>query len=243
MERAARIAIAKRILALAEHDETEFGDQSWETDIGRFVDKERFEIEKQKFFLDRPQLIALTADIPNPGDYYATEVVGRPILLTRGKDGKAHAFLNACRHRGVKIAEGCGHAAGFTCPYHGWTYALDGALTSVPSRQAFEEAQLKVRGLIELPIVEKIGVIVIHPQPGGHLDFDEFLGPMQAHLAGYHLENLRLVSAYKAPARINWKHAVDGGVEGYHVPFLHNETVAPMTLKQFLHLDFGRHQT
>jgi phenylpropionate dioxygenase-like ring-hydroxylating dioxygenase large terminal subunit len=242
MDRAARIAIAKRVLDMIDKDEVDYSDESWEADIGRFVDKERFELEKQKFFLERPQLIAYSADIPNPGDYYATEIVGRPILLTRGKDGKARAFLNACRHRGVKLAEGCGHAAGFTCPYHGWTFGIDGTLLSVPSRMAFEESQLKNRNLIELPLAEEIGLILVHPQPDGHVDFDEFMGPMKAHLAGYHFENLRLVHEYRAPARINWKHAVDGGVEGYHVPYLHPQTVGPMTLKQFLNLDFGMHQ-
>src|SRR5208337_1501755 len=103
---------------------------------------------------------------------------------------------------------------------------------------AFEEGQLADRGLIELPLAEEIGFIVVHPQPGAELDFDAFMGPMKAHLAGYHFENLRLVKEYRAPARINWKHAVDGGVEGYHVPYLHPDTVGPMTLKQFLNLDF-----
>jgi nitrite reductase/ring-hydroxylating ferredoxin subunit len=161
----------------------------------------------------------------------------------RGKDGVAHAFLNACRHRGVKIAEGCGHAKGFTCPYHGWTFGLNGDLISVPSRASFDEDQLRDRNLIALPIAEDIGLILVHPQPDGHIDFDEFLGGMKAHLAGYHFENLRLVKEYRAPARINWKHAVDGGVEGYHVPYLHPETVGPMTLPQFLHLDFGLHHS
>jgi len=243
MDRNARIAIAKRVLEMIDKDEVDFSDESWEVDIGRFVDKDRFELEKQKFFLERPQLIAYSADLPNPGDYYTTEIAGRPILLTRGKDGKAHAFLNACRHRGVKLAEGCGHAAGFTCPYHGWTFGNDGTLLSVPSRMAFEESQLKDRNLIALPIVEQIGLIVVHPQPGGYIDFDEFLGPMKDYLAGYNFQNLRLVREYKAPARINWKHAVDGGVEGYHVPYLHPETVGPMTLKQFLHVDMGMHHS
>mgnify|MGYP001557269780 CR=1 FL=1 len=243
MDRAARIATAKRILKMIETDAVDYSDESWECDIGRFVDKERFEIEKQKFFLERPQLIAYSADIPEPGDYYATDIVGRPILLTRDKDGKAHAFLNACRHRGVKLAEGCGHAKGFTCPYHGWTFANDGKLLSVPSRMAFEESQLKDRNLIELPLAEELGFILVHPQPGAHVDFDEFMGPMKAHLAGYHFENLRLVHEYRAPARINWKHAVDGGVEGYHVPYLHPRSVGPMTLSNaFLNLDFGMHQ-
>jgi nitrite reductase/ring-hydroxylating ferredoxin subunit len=243
MDRAARIAIAKQVIDMLDKDEVQMGEESIEFDIGRFVDKQRFELEKEEFFRKRAQLIAFSADIPNPGDYYATNIAGKPILMTRGKDGKAHAFLNACRHRGVPLAEGCGHAAGFTCPYHGWTFALNGELISVPSRSAFDEEQLRDRGLIELPLAEEIGLILVHPQPGAHLDFDEFFGPMKANLAGYHYENLRLVKEYRAPARINWKHAVDGGVEGYHVPYLHPNTVGPMTLPQFLHIDFGLHHT
>jgi phenylpropionate dioxygenase-like ring-hydroxylating dioxygenase large terminal subunit len=243
MDRAQQIGIAKRILELYDQDGDDQGEISWETDIGRFVDKERFEIEKQEFFLTRPQVIALTGDLPENGDYYATEIAGKPILLVRGKDGVARAFLNACRHRGVKMAEGCGHAKGFTCPYHGWTYALDGDLIGVPSRAAFDEEQLKGRGLIALPLVEKIGLILVHPVPGAALDFDAFFGEMQSLLADYNIANFRLVGEYRAPARINWKHAVDGGLEGYHVPFLHPTTVGPNTLRQFLHLDYGLHQT
>ncbi|MDB5393530.1 MAG: aromatic ring-hydroxylating dioxygenase subunit alpha, partial [Rhodospirillales bacterium] len=174
MEKSERIAIAKHILDLIANDTPFMGDESWEADIGRFIDKDRFELEKQKLFLERPQLIALSADIPNTGDYYSTDIAGKPILIVRGKDGMAKAFLNACRHRGVKLAEGCGHGAGFTCPYHGWTYNNDVELISVPSRQSFEPAQL--RGLIALPTAEDIGVIVVHPDPEGQLDFDEFLG-------------------------------------------------------------------
>jgi len=85
---------------------------------------------------------------------------------------------------------------------------------SVPSRMAFEESQLKSRGLIALPIAEKIGFILVHPDPEGRLDFDEFMGEMQDVLAGYNFADLRLVSEYRAPARINWKHAVDGGGRG-----------------------------
>jgi nitrite reductase/ring-hydroxylating ferredoxin subunit len=243
MDREHRIAIAKQALAMIEKDEVQMGEESIEFDIGRFVDKKRFELEKDEFFRKRPQLIAYSADIPDPGSYYATSIAGRPILLVRGKDGKARAFLNACTHRGVTLAEGCGEAKGFTCPYHGWTFALNGNLIGVPNRSAFDEEQLQGRNLKELPLAEDIGLILIHPQPGGHLDFDEFFGTMKDALAGYHMENLRLVLEYRAPARINWKHAVDGGVEGYHVPYLHPNTVGPMTLQQFLHIDHGLHHT
>ena len=244
MDRAQRVAIAKRILDFHARDVDEMGEESWETDIGRFTDKARFELEKKEFFLKRPQLIAYTADFPEKGDYYATEIVNLPIILVRNKDGVAKAFLNACRHRGVKLAEGCGNAKGFTCPYHGWTFNNDGELISVPSRSAFDAEQLANRDLIELPLVEKHGVVLVHPDPNGHVDYDEFFGPdMGGIIADYHLEDFRLVGEYKAPARINWKHAVDGGLEGYHVPFLHPNTVGPMTLRQFMHMDFGMHHT
>jgi phenylpropionate dioxygenase-like ring-hydroxylating dioxygenase large terminal subunit len=244
MDRAQRVALAKRILDFNDRDIDEMGAESWETDVGRFTDQKRFELEKQEFFLKRPQLIAYSADFPEPGDYYATEIAGKPIILTRNKEGIAKAFLNACRHRGVKLAEGCGNAKGFVCPYHGWTYNNDGALTSVPSRSAFDAEQLVNRGLIELPLVEKHGVVLVHPDPNGSVDYDEFFGPeMGGIVADYKLEDFRLVGEYRAPARINWKHAVDGGLEGYHVPFLHPNTVGPMTLRQFMHLDFGLHQT
>jgi nitrite reductase/ring-hydroxylating ferredoxin subunit len=222
MERSERVAIAKEILALMESGQPYYGEESWEGDIGRFVDKGRFELEKQKLFLERPQLIALSADIPNPGDFYATDIAGKPILIVRGKDGVARAFLNACRHRGVKLADDCGHGAGFTCPYHGWTYNTEGALISVPSRQAFEPDQL--RGLVALPTAEDIGVIAVHPQPEGHLDLDAFLGPMKGVLADIGLHEYKLLEAFRQPARINWKHAVDGGMEAYHLPFLHPTT-------------------
>jgi phenylpropionate dioxygenase-like ring-hydroxylating dioxygenase large terminal subunit len=239
MEKAKRIAIAKDVLKLVEQGQPEYGEESWEADIGRFVDKDRFELEKRKLFWERPQLIALTADLPNPGDYYATDIAGKPILIVRNKDGEAKAFLNACRHRGVKLAEGCGHGNGFTCPYHGWTYNTDGALISIPSRQSFEPEQL--RGLIALPIAEGMGMILVHADPEGHLDFDEFFGPMKAYLEDFDIPDYELLSEYRAPARINWKHAVDGGLEAYHVPFLHQNTFGTSGLSQLLHRQFGDH--
>lgn len=239
MERAKRIEIAKKVLDLVAKGEPEYGEESWETDIGRFIDKDRFELEKQKLFLEIPQLIALSADIENNGDYYATDIAGKPILLVRGQDGKARAFLNACRHRGVQLAQGCGKAQRFTCPYHAWTYATDGKLIALPNREAFEPDQL--RGLVELPCIEKGGMLLVHPQPDGHLDFDEFFGPMASYLEDFEIESYTLLHEHRELAQINWKHAVDGGLEAYHAPILHKDTFGTGGLSQLLHIPFGDH--
>jgi phenylpropionate dioxygenase-like ring-hydroxylating dioxygenase large terminal subunit len=241
MDKSERIAIAKEILDLIEGGQPYMGDESWEGDIGRFIDKDRFELEKQKLFLERPQLIALSADIPNPGDYYTTDIAGKPILIVRNKDGQAQAFLNACRHRGVKLAEGCGHGQGFTCPYHGWTFNNGGELISVPSRSAFDVEQIADRNLIALPTHEEIGVIVIHPQPGAALDFDAFLGPMKGVLEDMELGSYEVIATRREVARINWKHAVDGGMEAYHVPFLHPTTFGTDGGGFLPHKQFGDH--
>ncbi|RVT90825.1 aromatic ring-hydroxylating oxygenase subunit alpha [Sphingomonas crocodyli] len=244
MQREARIKIARELLDMIDNHVIQTSEEpAVELDIGRFTDPARFEKEKQELFLNRTQLLAFSADVPEPGSYYATEVAGRPILIVRGKDEKVRAFLNACRHRGVQLAEGCGKAKAFVCPYHAWTFGLDGALVGVPGRVAFDNL-LEHRDLIELQCVETIGFILVNPNPAAPpIDADEFFGPMKDHLAGYHYDNLHLVAEFQTVARINWKHAVDGGVEGYHVPFLHPETVGPMTLPQFLHLDWGLHHT
>ena len=239
MERAKRIEIAKKVLDLVAKGEPEYGEESWETDIGRFIDKDRFELEKQKLFLEIPQLIALSADIENNGDYYATDIAGKPILLVRGQDGKARAFLNACRHRGVQLAQGCGKTQRFTCPYHAWTYATDGKLIALPNREAFEPDQL--RGLVELPCIEKGGMLLVHPQPDGHLDFDEFFGPMASYLEDFEIESYTLLHEHRELAQINWKHAVDGGLEAYHAPILHKDTFGAGGLSQLLHIPFGDH--
>jgi nitrite reductase/ring-hydroxylating ferredoxin subunit len=241
MDKSERIAIAKEIMGLVDAEKPYMGNEAWEADIGRFIDKDRFELEKQKLFLERPQLIAMSADIPNIGDYYATDIAEKPILIVRGKDGQARAFLNACRHRGVKLAEGCGHGKGFTCPYHGWTFNNEGELISVPSRGAFDVEQLADRALIPLPTHEEIGIIVVHPQPGADLDFDAFLGPMKGILEDMNLGAYQLVHSHRAPARINWKHAVDGGMEAYHVPFLHPNTFGTDGGGYLPHKQFGDH--
>jgi phenylpropionate dioxygenase-like ring-hydroxylating dioxygenase large terminal subunit len=241
MEKSARVAIAKQIIELIDGGEPYMGNESWEADIGRFIDKDRFELEKQKLFFERPQLIALSADVSNPGDYYATDIAGKPILIVRGKDGHVQAFLNACRHRGVKLAEDCGHGKGFTCPYHGWTYNTEGELISVPSRGAFDIAQLENRNLIALPTHEEVGVIVVHPQPEGVLDFDAFLGPMKGVLEDMELTSFEVIASHREPARINWKHAVDGGMEAYHVPFLHPTTFGTDGGGFLPHIQFGDH--
>src|SRR6201991_1824384 len=102
-------------------------DNSVEADTSRYIDRDRFTLEKDRIFKREPQLIGLGADIPEPGDYWAFDFAGMPVVVVRGPDRLARGFVNSCRHRGTAIAEGRGNSAGrFLCPYHHWTYDTKG---------------------------------------------------------------------------------------------------------------------
>src|SRR5579863_642216 len=95
--------------------------------------------EKDKIFSRTWQVVGHTSQVANAGDYFTTQLVGEPLLLVRGSDGKLRGFYNVCRHRAGPAAEGCGSRKLFRCGYHGWTYGLDGALISATEIEGVED--------------------------------------------------------------------------------------------------------
>ncbi|HEX3065647.1 MAG TPA: Rieske (2Fe-2S) protein, partial [Dongiaceae bacterium] len=86
--------------------------------------------------------------VPNAGDYYTIDVIGEPVIIVRGKDGEVRALNAACRHRAMPVAQGKGNTGRFTCPYHAWTYALDGRLIGAPH---MEQSQVFNKEACRLP--------------------------------------------------------------------------------------------
>ena len=105
-----------------------------------YRDAEFLQAERQRVFAPSWQLICHVSDIPNPGDYQTLDFLGEPLVALRGQDGAIKAFYNVCRHRAARLLDGgSGHCAGrIVCPYHAWTYALDGRLTTLPHRKEFD---------------------------------------------------------------------------------------------------------
>ena len=109
-----------------------------------------------------------------------------PILLVRQPDGMLSASLNVCRHRGARVAEGCGNGAGsFSCRYHGWTYGLDGKLIARPDELSFPAFDRAAAGLRTLPVAEKYGMVWVCPTPGATIDIDDLLGGLATDLAAH----------------------------------------------------------
>ncbi len=150
------VEIARRLLANCEADQGDYADAPMKVPASSYRDPQRWQAELEHVFRRSPLVVAMSADVPTPGDYQTVEIAGRSLLTVRGDDGVVRTFLNACRHRGAPVAEdGCGHARRFTCPYHAWVYDRSGALVGVPGRDAFDD--LDVKGLVELPTHERVG--------------------------------------------------------------------------------------
>jgi phenylpropionate dioxygenase-like ring-hydroxylating dioxygenase large terminal subunit len=229
-----QVAAGRRLLHFLDTRTTAMAEGVYRNPVEDYTSPAQAAREAELFFRRGPINVGLSALLPRPGAYRVHDWLGVPILLLRDANGAVRAFLNVCRHRGARVAEGCGDAASFSCPYHGWTYGRDGALVSRPDDRSFAEVPKATRGLTPLPAAEKDGLVWVAASPGLALDPDAALGPLAAELAGYQFGNWHHYETRVLRPRINWKLAVDTFLESYHIGVLHMKTIAPI-----LHTNLG----
>jgi nitrite reductase/ring-hydroxylating ferredoxin subunit len=229
MRREAMLQAIRELLELDAAKSTALGDKVVTLDAALFCDVDRLNREREALFLRYPQVVGMSVDL-QAGHYSTQFVAGVPVILTRDGDGAFHAFLNACRHRGTTVADGCGKARRLTCPWHAWSYDLRGALVGVAHAPTFGEIDKAANGLIELPSVERHGLLFVMPTPGEELDVDAALADLGPELAGLNFESLNPVRERTLEVDINWKLANDTGFELYHVAYLHKDSVGPANI-------------
>jgi phenylpropionate dioxygenase-like ring-hydroxylating dioxygenase large terminal subunit len=230
VKRETQLELARVLQAHVKHGSTALAPAVYRNPVAAYSDAARARLERERLFRGLPLFMGLSGRLAQPGDYLAEEIAGVPVLLVRGEDGVLRAFANICRHRGAPVAAGCGHARVFACPYHGWTYGLDGRLTGIPEAAAFPGIDKATHGLLPLPAGERHGMIFVHLAPEAPLAIE-----VNAHLAGladefdaYRFVNYSyFASEWMTPA-INWKFGIDTFLEAYHLPALHRKTVAPL---------------
>jgi choline monooxygenase len=220
-------SLARRLLEHIENRTTDLADTMLELPTEAYS-AERQEEELRVLFHEGPVVLCLSGSLPRPGTYQAVNVCDTPILLTRDSDGRAHAFANSCRHRGVRVIEGAGDARKFTCPFHAWVYGLDGSLQRTPVPEGFEGMCREQMGLIELPVAEGYGLIIGRLRPGPAVDIDAYLGPdLPGELAIFDFAGWPVFGeTHVHQVAANWKVTLDTFRENYHFNYLHRTTLA-----------------
>ena len=210
-----------------------------ELPVSNYTDSQRYQQECQRLFRDYPQFVGPSCLLPNPGDYFAFDDTGIPILIVRNQDGGLNAFLNICSHRGSPLAEGAGHALKdrlLTCPYHGWSYDLDGKLKGIPfGNQGFDSVDRDQRGLRPLKVAEKHGFIFVMPNPELDFDIDEVMGGIGPLLEDFGLTDSHYLGMKKVNTAMSWKLNMDTFHEFYHFEFLHPDSVSTFSHSNICH--------
>ena len=192
-----------------------------------------YELERERVFSANWIVAANAHDLREPGQYVAGEMAGERYLLVRGEDGALRAFSNLCRHRATGVAEGCGRAERFVCPYHGWTYGLDGRLLSAPELGGVKGFDRARSGLVPLAACEW-GPLVFIGLAGGERSLPEDLAALSARLGTAGFSKLRFAARRTYDLSCNWKVFVDNYLDGgYHVPALHKGLAAELDMESY----------
>jgi phenylpropionate dioxygenase-like ring-hydroxylating dioxygenase large terminal subunit len=226
-----QVALAKRMLHHIDNKSTDMLEREAFNNVSTFTSETQFAQEKRELFRKHPLIVGLTCQIPKPGDFLTDDFTGIPLLVTRTKQGEVRAYMNVCRHRGSKVefeGTGCGRKV-FTCPYHAWSFDLEGKLVGLPDAEGFSGIDRSQYGLRELPVVEKHGIIWARHTPGEPIDLDALLGSeLSTELGAYDLANWHHYETRVLHEKMNWKGVIDTFLEIYHVGKLHKKTIAPI---------------
>lgn len=227
----------KRMIDYVDNDGTDLAQDVMSVKASSYTDPAIWNLEMERIFKRVPLMVGLSVEIPEPGCFKTMSMLGVPLLITRLEDGSAQVMLNVCSHRGMTLTtEPCGKSRLFSCPYHKWTYGIDGKLRGVAEPHKFGKVERSELGLTVLASYERGGLIFAALTPGETPDFEGFLAGMIDDVAQKGFENWHFCGKREIHGA-NWKVAYDGYLEGYHFAAAHPETINPRTYSNIMHFD------
>jgi 3-phenylpropionate/trans-cinnamate dioxygenase alpha subunit len=193
-----------------------------------FTDPTLYQLEQERVFGRCWLFLGHESQLPTPGSFISTYMGEEPIIVWRGSDGTIRAFINSCRHRGMRICrEDEGKASRFTCPYHGWTYNSSGALIGRPNKDRYDDNfKPQEWGLIEVARVENFAGLIFGNFDRDAESLDDYLGEVKYYLESQFrrtkMGRVILPGVQKWTLDINWKVVAETfGGDNYHVPIVH----------------------
>lgn len=225
----------KRMLDEMEQRESVEWDAGVSTlDPAIYCDAGIYNREIDRLFRRLPLCLGHEDQLREPGSMIARDLFGLPLLITRDRQGQINVLLNVCRHRGARLVAGeeevCRKGA-LSCPYHAWTYELNGALRAIPGAEAFPDLDKASRSLRKLPSAVRHGLIWAIMDPhASDIDVPGFLGGIDDDLTALDLGTHHFFRQHARKRKTNWKLIMDAFQEVYHIKSLHARTIAPYFL-------------
>ncbi|HVA69601.1 MAG TPA: aromatic ring-hydroxylating dioxygenase subunit alpha [Candidatus Binataceae bacterium] len=245
MEHSAQVGLIRSIFAAIDRGMPPMAQSFTRNDPSAYTSKERAAREREVLFRRHPIVAGFASQAANPGDYFTDDLGPVPTLVVRGEDGELRAFANVCRHRGAKLAQGCGVGAKrFTCPYHAWSYDTRGKLAAIPDDDGFAGLDRESNGMVELPAAARHGLVWVSATPSRKpitAAVDELIGGLGGEIDSYGIPSFVHCETRIVHKRVNWKIMSDTFWEAYHIKVLHRENVAPLFIKNLAMFEpFGR---
>jgi phenylpropionate dioxygenase-like ring-hydroxylating dioxygenase large terminal subunit len=205
---------------------------AWSLPAWTYSDPDFMTLEREKVFLPAWHLVCHESDVPAVGDYATFRMMGELAFVVRGKEGEICAFHNVCRHRAARLVDGdqgnCGR--NIVCPYHAWTYQLDGRLSGVPHLEQYDNFDRAQHGLVAVECAAFAGFIFIRLRPGG-ASLADYMTPIAEELALYRTAQMKPLRRIGVRLReVNWKNACDNYCDALHIPVAHrglNDLIGP----------------
>jgi phenylpropionate dioxygenase-like ring-hydroxylating dioxygenase large terminal subunit len=244
MRRERQIELLQRVADAGHHLAGLQAEASYVNPASAYTSQARFETELRVLFREGPVFFALSCELPHPGSYRADTVAGVPVVVIRQADGSLRALVNACRHRGAPLLTSGstgGDLRALSCPYHSWTYSLEGALTARPmSAGAFDDVTLNC-DLRPLAVAESYGMIFVRAGGTDPIHVADVLSGAEDDLGAFQLDTFVPIETRVNTWRMNWKLVLDTFCESYHIRTLHRQSLLPMFNSDTVIFDgFGR---
>jgi len=188
-----------------------------------YTDPAVWEQEKERIFSRSWLVVCRDDQLGEPGAFITKEIAGARLLIVRGRDGVIRAFHNVCRHRAMAVAAGGGTARNFVCPYHAWTYDLDGALIAAPEMERTANFERGRNGLKPVRCETSLGFVAINLDDDAE-PFGADLGELAEQIAPWNLAGMKTVYERIYETTWDWKVMWENAIEGYHTSVLHRES-------------------
>jgi phenylpropionate dioxygenase-like ring-hydroxylating dioxygenase large terminal subunit len=218
------------IRRIASHDEARTPQIEATRPATIFTGQERYDLEQAHIFRKRAIPLTVSALVAEPGTAMGHDSTGVPLIVSRDREGLVHVFLNACQHKGAKLLESCEpiRSGRMTCPYHAWTYGVDGKLIGVARPETFINLDKSKRNLAELPSREQGGIIWVMLDRHAEPDFSSLVPELGEDLDALDIGTSHVYGRRSFDVAANWKLVLEPFLEGYHVQRLHASTVGPL---------------